>query len=58
LLSAIVVCVLEAFMSDLEAVLANIESSLDAAHERLFALLRIRSIPELNPGDGGIEAEA
>ena len=31
-------------MSDLEAVLANIESNLDAAYERLFALLRIRSI--------------
>jgi acetylornithine deacetylase/succinyl-diaminopimelate desuccinylase-like protein len=31
-------------MSDLEAVLANIESTLDAAYERLFALLRIRSI--------------
>ncbi|HLG79535.1 MAG TPA: M20/M25/M40 family metallo-hydrolase [Bradyrhizobium sp.] len=31
-------------MSDLDAVLANIESNLDAAYERLFALLRIRSI--------------
>jgi acetylornithine deacetylase/succinyl-diaminopimelate desuccinylase-like protein len=31
-------------MSDLEAVLASIESNLEAAHERLFALLRIRSI--------------
>ena len=31
-------------MSDLEAVLANIESNLDAAHERLSAPLRIRSI--------------
>jgi acetylornithine deacetylase/succinyl-diaminopimelate desuccinylase-like protein len=31
-------------MSDLEAVLANIESNLDAAYERLFALFRIRSI--------------
>ena len=31
-------------MSDLEAVLANIESNLDAACARLFELLRIRSI--------------
>ena len=31
-------------MPDLEEVLANIESNLDAAYERLFALLRIRSI--------------
>jgi len=30
-------------MSDLEAVLAHIESNLDAAYERLIALLRIRS---------------
>ena len=37
-------CVLEAYMSDLEAVLANIESNLDSACERLFELLRIRSI--------------
>lgn len=29
-------------MSDLEAVRANIESNPDAAHEGLFALLRIR----------------
>ena len=31
-------------MSQLEAVLAHIDSDLDAALERLFALLRIRSI--------------
>jgi hypothetical protein len=31
-------------MSNHEAVLANIESNLEAAHERLFALLGIRSI--------------
>jgi hypothetical protein len=31
-------------MSNHEAVLANIESNLEATHERLFALLRIRSI--------------
>ena len=30
-------------MSDLEAVLAHIESNLDAEYERLIALLRIRS---------------
>jgi hypothetical protein len=36
-------------MSDLEAVLANIETNLDAAYERLFALLRIRSISTDRP---------
>jgi len=36
-------------MSDLEAVLTNIETNLDAAYERRFALLRIRSISTDRP---------
>jgi hypothetical protein len=36
-------------MSDFEAILANIESNLDAAREQPFALLRIRSILRAGP---------
>ena len=36
-------------MSDLEAVLTNIETNLDAAYERLFALLCNRSVSTDRP---------